>query len=190
MQKLDDWRELLGKITNHNPTERERIANELGVRSITLTRWANGESVPRSYYLRELVNVLPQQDRALLSESLEQEFPGVLSALSPDDPSGELPYQIVDEVLTTRATNPDPLRFWAMSRLVLQHALRQLDPECMGMAITLVRWQTYFAGFRQRVRKRMQESLTTQHPLKLTLAERLVWQELEEIFLQLPHPAT
>jgi len=26
--------------------------------------------------------------------------------------------------------------------------------------------------------------------LKLTLAERLVWQELEEIFLQLPHPAT
>jgi len=50
--------------------------------------------------------------------------------------------------------------------------------------------QTYFAGFRQRIRKRMQESLTTQHPLKLTLAERLVWQELEEIFLQLPHPAT
>src|SRR6266700_3219158 len=139
MQKLDDWRELLGKIINHNPTERERIANELGVRSITLTRWANGESVPRSYYLRELVNVFPPQDRALLSESLEQEFTGVLSALSPVDLSGELPYQIVDEVRTTRATNPDPLRFWAMSRLVLQHALRQLDPECMGMAITLVR---------------------------------------------------
>lgn len=42
------------------------------------------------------------------------------------------------EVLDTRSTMSETLRFWAITRLVLQHALRQLDPAHVGMAITVV----------------------------------------------------
>jgi len=62
MQKLSSWRELLESITN-NPSERERIATEIGVRPITLTRWASGESTPRPHNLHHLLNALPKQYR-------------------------------------------------------------------------------------------------------------------------------
>ncbi len=42
------------------------------------------------------------------------------------------------QVLEARATVLDPLRYWTIVRLVLQHALRRLDPERIGMAITVV----------------------------------------------------
>jgi len=50
MAEPGSWRELLENIIS-NTAERERIANEIGVRSITLIRWANGQSVPRQHNL-------------------------------------------------------------------------------------------------------------------------------------------
>ncbi len=43
------------------------------------------------------------------------------------------------EVLETRANTPDLLRFWSITRLILPEALKQLDPERLGMIITVVR---------------------------------------------------
>lgn len=137
MQEPPSWRELLSKIIT-NPTERERIASEVGVRSITLTRWINGESIPRSQNLRQLLHALPKQQRDQLMASLEEELHD-LSDPTLDDTSSEIAYKFIMEVHDTRATMPDTLRFWAISRLVLQQALRQLDPERVGMAITVVR---------------------------------------------------
>lgn len=51
----------------------------------------------------------------------------------------EIPFSFVREVFETRATTPDIMRFWAISRQVLQHALRQLDPVPLGMLISVVR---------------------------------------------------
>jgi len=42
----NDWRELLGSIIAES-SERERIANEIGVHTGTLMRWVNGDSMPR-----------------------------------------------------------------------------------------------------------------------------------------------
>jgi hypothetical protein len=133
-----DWRELLGNIIS-NPTERERIANEIGVHSVTLVRWVNGETSPRTHNLRQLVRAVPKQYRTQLHALLD---PG--SGVPPvefetDFALGEIPYKLIMETFDTRANTPDMLRFWSVTRLILPEALKQLDPERQGMIITVVR---------------------------------------------------
>lgn len=131
------WRDLLGQLIS-SPSERERIANEVGVRPITLSRWVTGESTPRPHNLQQLLQALPKQQQDEFLESLEQAFPDLIPAERPHSPE-EIPFAFINEVLNTRAHIADHLRFWTISRQVLQHALRQLDPEPTGMAITVVR---------------------------------------------------
>jgi transcriptional regulator with XRE-family HTH domain len=139
MRKPSSWRELLETIISTS-SERERIATAIGVRSITLTRWSRGASIPRPQHLRQLLQALPGEYQNQFRELLERE--GGLPPLPLEgevDLSEEIPFTFVNEVLDTRATTPDSLRFWAISRQVLQHAIRHLDPEPVGMAITVVR---------------------------------------------------
>ncbi len=137
MQGHASWRDLLGDIIT-NPNERERIANEIGVRSTTLTRWVSGETKPRQSNLRHLIYALPKPQRDELLALLEDELPD-LATSSELNAVPEIAYKFIMEVLDTRASIPDMLRFWSISHLVLQQALRQLDPERVGMAITVVR---------------------------------------------------
>jgi len=131
------WREQLSKIIS-NPIERERIANEIGVRPVTLSRWINGDSLPRPHNLRQLLNALPKQRRDELFEAMEEELSDIaVSALA--DTSSEIAYKFIMEVFDARATMSDTLRYWSISRLVLEQAIRQLDPERVGMAVTVVR---------------------------------------------------
>jgi hypothetical protein len=140
MPEPPPWGELLSTIIS-NSAERDRIANEIGVHHITLNRWITGESKPRPQNLRQLLHALPRQQRDQLIALMEDDLPGlpVLSAQVMDDSLFEIAYTFIMEVLDTRATMADMLRFWAINRLVLQQALRQLDPERVGMAITVVR---------------------------------------------------
>jgi transcriptional regulator with XRE-family HTH domain len=135
MQKVSSWRELLDIIVS-NPAERTRIATEIGIRPITLTRWANGETKPRADKLRLLLQALPKDYHDQFQKLLEQEFPGLFYE-EIDDKADELPYTFVREVLETRANSPDLLQFWAISRQILQHALKKLDPLSLGLAITV-----------------------------------------------------
>lgn len=139
MRKVSTWRELLDSIIS-NAADRERIANEAGVRSITLTRWISGESTPRLQNLRQLLKAIPQQHREQFREliELEVDLPSFSDAEKDDTPE-DIPSKFVDELLDVRATGPDVLRFWTISRQVLQHALGRLDPESVGMAITIVK---------------------------------------------------
>lgn len=132
-----DWRELLGNIIS-NPTERERIANEIGVHSVTLIRWVNGETSPRSHNLRQLVRAVPKQYRPQLRSALDINS-NLLPELEVDVSPDQIPYKLIMEVLETRANTPDLLRFWSITRLILPEALKQLDPERLGMMITVVR---------------------------------------------------
>ena len=136
MPKSSSWRELLKNIVTDN-AERERIANEIGVRPITLTRWVSGESNPRPHNLRQLLHALPKQHRDALAELLEEEHFD-LSASSTNDRPDEIEYKLIRQVLEARATTPSNLLSWTICRKVFQHALRRLDPERIGMAITLV----------------------------------------------------
>ncbi|MDQ2716163.1 MAG: GAF domain-containing protein [Chloroflexota bacterium] len=137
MQEPSTWREALSGIIS-DTAERERIANEVGVRSITLARWANGSSLPRPQNLRHLLNALPKQHRSHMQELLEEAFSD-LATIEIEHGEEEISYKFILEVFDIRATIADQLRFWTITRQVLQQALRQLDPEQVGMAITVVR---------------------------------------------------
>ncbi len=132
-----DWREFLGSVIT-NPGERDRIASEIGVHPITLSRWVNGESSPRPHNLRQLLRALPKSQRSQLQTLLEN-VSSDISDFEIDMSEQEIPYKFIMEVLDARASIPELLRFWSITRLILQQALRQLDPERVGLAITVVR---------------------------------------------------
>lgn len=131
----NDWRELLGSIIAES-AERERIANEIGVHTGTLMRWVNGDSNPRQQNLRQLLRALPKQQRNQLSHMLPWSDP---TGIDDENVDWEIPYSFIMEVLEIRASTTDQLRSWTITRHVLQRALKQLDPERIGMSISVVR---------------------------------------------------
>lgn len=138
MQQSLTWRELLGNVIS-DPQERQRLANELGVTPTALTRWTRGEISPREQVLRRLLQALPDY-RSLLLELLIAEFPD-FSASREERGAGasdEIPAAFYARTLSAYATTPDAQRFWSISNLLLQQALAQLDPNQVGMAITIV----------------------------------------------------
>ena len=138
MQKVSSWRELLQSLLS-TPAERDRVAAAIGVRSLTLTRWMQGNTTPRSSTLYQLLYALPPQFQDQFRSLLEQE--GLFQSVPVEGEMAslqEIPFSFVREVFETRATTPDSMRFWAISHQVLQHALRQLDPVPIGMAINVV----------------------------------------------------
>src|SRR5260370_35507764 len=105
------WREQLSKIIS-NPLERERIANEIGVRPLTLSRWISGESLPRPHNLRQLLNSLPKQQRDELRGAMEEELSDMaVSALT--DTSSGIAYKFVLEGCGSPPPMPTTLRYWS-----------------------------------------------------------------------------
>jgi len=132
---MDSWRDLFKEIIS-TPGERDRIATEIGVNPLTVGRWASGESTPRPQNLQQLLLILPEHRTPLLA-LLQREYPNLAISVPSASPA-ELSMEFVRKVFETRATVPDSLRFWTITRQVLQNALRLLDPEYLGMAITVV----------------------------------------------------
>ena len=153
MQEARTWRELLGKIIN-DPQEKQRIAEALGIRPITLVRWVNNQSDPRAHNLRRLVNVLPEYRESLLPLIGEElvDFPTMLTEELPE----EIPSAFYARVLDANAATPPNLRYWSICNLILQQSLRQLDPERLGLAIIVAQCMPPSAD--QKVRS-LRESL-------------------------------
>ncbi len=128
---------MLGIIIQ-SAAERERIATEIGVHPITLMRWVTGESSPRPHNLRQLLRALPKVQRSQFSVLLEDAFPESVKS-ERKSAMQELSFPFVMSVLDAYADIPDPLRAWSIMRLVLPEAVRQLDPEQLGILITVVR---------------------------------------------------
>src|SRR5438270_5115810 len=142
MQEPRTWRQFLATEIRE-PKEKQRIASEVGVDPITLTRWATKESSPRPRsLLNRLVNALPSH-REQLSELIREEFPNVLEE---DDPTlffidpiiKEVPSVLYARILEAHATIVDTIRTWTISSLVMQQLVRQLDPEQVGIAALIV----------------------------------------------------
>ena len=137
MQEARTWRELLADIIRDGK-EKQRLIEELGITSITLTRWVNGESDPRPQNLRRLISVLPQyreQLRVLLKE--ENDF-SEEAAPEARQLTKEIPSEFYARLLQARASTSENLRFWSTCHLILQQALEQLDPERLGMSLWVV----------------------------------------------------
>ena len=140
MQEQQTWRDLLGKIIQ-DTQERQRIADELGVNPITLNRWVSSDSKPRPYLLRRLLNVLPE-NRSVLPELIAEEFPEFALTEKEglaEDFAQEIPSEFYNRILQVRATISRVIRFSSICNLILQQALVQLDPHCVGMAAIVAR---------------------------------------------------
>jgi transcriptional regulator with XRE-family HTH domain len=138
MDQSISWRELLGRNIG-DVHERQRISTALGINPATLTRWASNETNPRPQNLRELVRALPQQRKELLP-LIKLEFPEFEADSNvPDqeDSLSTIPSAFYSRVLDSFVNTRRPQRFWTVCNLVLNQALGQLDPNSLGMAITV-----------------------------------------------------
>jgi len=131
------WRELLGKIIR-DPQEKQLIANESGISPLTLTRWVSGESTPRPQNLRHLLLALPGYRKRFL-ELMSGEFGQSLAeSLNVEEPQ-EIPAQFYAWVVKLYVNLSPVRRFNTICDVVLQEALRQLDPDYVGLEITVAR---------------------------------------------------
>jgi len=130
------WSNVLQGIIKSS-TERQRLSTALGVTSMTLSRWANGESKPQRPHLIHLLQVVHPNHRQELLEALEMYYPDIQSWLT-EDTSEHIPSEFFAQVLNIRTTTTESLRFWRISEVVLKQALAQLDPNRLGMAVKLV----------------------------------------------------
>src|SRR5438128_3789689 len=136
MSDPPSWRDLLKDIIS-DLAARDRLASLVGVHPMTLTRWVTSESHPRPQNLRQLLSALPYEQRTRMAGLLEGEHLD-LSEPSMSDSLDQIEYSFVVQVLELRASTSDVVLFWALCHQVLQHALRRLDPERIGMAIRVV----------------------------------------------------
>jgi transcriptional regulator with XRE-family HTH domain len=130
------WRGILQRMIRVKG-ERQRLAIALGLSPMTLTRWANGDSTPQFSQLIRLVQIVQPHIRNEFIETLEQGYPSLSSSLK-EITTESIPSEFFAELLTVRSMTSDSQRFWRISDLVLSQVLRQLDPNNLGMSITLV----------------------------------------------------
>jgi len=131
------WRDLLKEVIR-DPAELYRLAGAVGIHAVTLSRWAQGVSTtPRLQKLHLLVQAFPAHQRALLAELLQREY-GHFQESSISDEQGKIDYAFIQQVWEARATTPAHLQFWTLSGKILESALRQFDPQRMGLSIAIV----------------------------------------------------
>jgi len=130
------WSNILQGIIK-STVERQRLSTALGVTSMTLSRWASGESRPQKPHLIHLLQVVHPHQRQELLEALEEQYSDIQSWLT-EDTSEHIPSEFFAQVLNIRTTTTENLRFWRISETVLKQALTQLDPNRLGMAVKLV----------------------------------------------------
>ncbi|HEX3641221.1 MAG TPA: hypothetical protein VHV10_08015 [Ktedonobacteraceae bacterium] len=133
---LPTWSAVLQGILKSS-SERQRLSAALGVTSMTLSRWASGESRPQRAHLIHLVQVIHPNQRQELLDALEEFYPDIQNWVN-EVPSEQIPPEFFARVLKIRTTTSETLRFWRISDEVLKQALLQLDPNHLGIAVMLV----------------------------------------------------
>jgi GAF domain len=136
MDETQQWRELLGNIL-HNQEEKQRVAHELKLTPITLTRWIEGDAAPRPQNLQLLLKVLPRHSAALLEVMPEAWKISLGSVLPADESLEEIPPSFFVRVLEAHATLPGNVLVHSLADMVMEQMLKHLDPRRLGMEITL-----------------------------------------------------
>jgi GAF domain-containing protein len=146
-EQQETWRTLLGQLTAER-ADRQCISELSGLSLLTLQRWIKGESDPRPVSLQALLAVLPSHREALL-KLIRVEYPtftysagaeaAVHESAARSIPARSIPSAFIERVLYAYATTPPGLLFWSICSLTLQQALIQLDPDQLGMQITVTK---------------------------------------------------
>jgi len=139
MFMTSSWRELLGKVIKKT-SERHLIAEAIGVSSTTLQRWATNRSDPRMETQRVMFEVLPQFQPEF-AELIEREYPHLsLNTATASEYVQEIPSEFYARVLNAHAISSSLLRASAVSTLILQQMLEQLDPQQQGTVVFVVQY--------------------------------------------------
>jgi transcriptional regulator with XRE-family HTH domain len=181
MQELPAWRVLLGQLI-HDSQERYKIANELGINPATLIRWAHNETNPRPQNLNQLLKVVPSSNRQKLQESIIEEFPEFASILNEEvtvNETIEIPSGTYLSVLHTYISAPKRQRFWLVSNLILQEALRQLDPHMLGMTVSVAQCVKPQGG--KKIRSLLEHVGRGTHPWKATMKHEIAYLGIESL---------
>src|SRR5579859_2237083 len=146
------WTNVLQGIIKSS-AERQRLSIALGVTTMTLTRWASGESKPQRPHLMHLIQVIHPNQRQELLDALEQHYPDIQSWLE-EDSTEHISSEFFAHILNMRTTTTESLRFWRISEAVLKQALALLDPNRLGMAVKLVQCMPPVGGIVRSLRER------------------------------------
>lgn len=133
------WRELLGSIIA-DPQERQRLASALGVNSATIVRWTHDETNPRLQNLNSLVQFVSPQYREQLQKLIVQEFPDFATfgqRIEAEELEGKIPPEFYESVLDAYTQTSKARRFFTVSSSILTKALDQLDPNHLGLALSV-----------------------------------------------------
>jgi hypothetical protein len=133
------WRHLLGEIIA-DVDERQRLAAQLGVSPVTLTRWTHNATQPRPQHLQRLIRAVAFPYRDRLTELIEQDYPGLAASVGAgqsDDAATEIPSEFYESVLTAYAHTRKEQRFFTISNRVLTQARDLLDPHQLGISLSI-----------------------------------------------------
>ena len=149
MQEQQTWRTLLGTLIKDS-SEKQRVASELGVNPLSVTRWVEKKSTPRPESLHRLLDVFPRQRQLLLSLIIE-EFPE-FSSLPMEGESlvEEIPSAFYNQVVSMILSLPQEQVVWSTCQLILQHALEQIDPHHQSVALLITQCVPPLAGKKVR----------------------------------------
>ena len=128
------WYDVLHEIIS-DATARDTIARAVGVHPMTLVRWSTGETQPRLRYIELLLKAVPDDKRAQLTELLHYR------SLPPSDQIvATLPtieHDFIRKIFEMRSRTEANLLFWTLGHAILYHACCLLDPEQLGLSITI-----------------------------------------------------
>lgn len=130
------WTDILQTIIKV-PEERQRLATLLGITPDMLGRWASGEITPPLSQLARLVRMVRPQVRDELLIAVSSVYPDIERSLRSAGIE-RISSSFFAEVLSARTTTTESLCFWRLSEIILKQALDLLDPNGLGLVISVV----------------------------------------------------
>ena len=134
---VQKWRTLLGEMLKQ-PGERQRLIKNLGVNSLTLTRWVGGQSVPRPFHQRQVLTLISQYFILPLT-ALTEDIPDFfLDSQANDESPSSIASEFYAEVLQVLANVPTEQSRWSSRNRILTYIFEQLNPQQDNLTITLL----------------------------------------------------
>lgn len=135
--KASTWQELLAELIA-DTYERKRLAAALSVQPITLIRWAGNISRPRERNMSSLLHAVPPALFQTFLNLAAVDFPHLTPTSTLSSPVlGNLPSEFYAQILQAYTRLPPLLSHQTILDLFFQQALAHLDPERLGMSISL-----------------------------------------------------
>jgi hypothetical protein len=133
--EVPNWRKLLEEIIR-DPVEKQLLANALSVNPATLVRWVHNETNPRLPNVQKLMQEVPPRYRDQMTELILREFPEAAEEPTRED-AARIPGDFYENILDAYTKTGKDQRFFTVGDRILKQALSQLDPNHLGMALSI-----------------------------------------------------